>query len=95
LQKPVSWLVTHYLVVEKLSNGLPLDPVARFHLRNGASLARVNWMGNTSTSGLTSSAGLMVNYHYDMINLKTRAMEFEKKGDFMVEEAVLELLRVS
>lgn len=94
LQKPVTWLVTHYLVAEKLSNGLPLDPVARFHLRNGASLARVNWMGNTSTAGLASSAGLMVNYHYDMPQVPARKKEFDKNGDFIVEEPVLDILRV-
>ncbi len=42
----------------------PLDPVARFHLRNGARLERINWLGDTSTLGIERSAGLMVNYVY-------------------------------
>lgn len=42
----------------------PLDPVARFHLRNGARLERINWLGDTSTLGIQRSAGLMVNYVY-------------------------------
>jgi malonyl-CoA decarboxylase len=43
----------------------PLDPVARFHLGNGARLERINWRGNVSTRGLQESYGLMVNYLYD------------------------------
>jgi malonyl-CoA decarboxylase len=42
----------------------PLDPVARFHLKNGASLDRIHWLGDTSLSGRERSAGLMVNYVY-------------------------------
>jgi malonyl-CoA decarboxylase len=42
----------------------PLDPVARFHLGNGAMLERINWMGDTSEQGMARSAGLMVNYTY-------------------------------
>ena len=41
-----------------------LDPVARFHLGNGAALERLNWMGDTSQAGMARSAGLMVNYVY-------------------------------
>ena len=39
--------------------------MARFHLRNGARLERVNWMSDPSPTGLRQSAGLMVNYVYD------------------------------
>jgi malonyl-CoA decarboxylase len=42
----------------------PLDAVARFHLRNGARLERINWLGDTSALGIERSAGLMVNYVY-------------------------------
>ena len=42
----------------------PLDPVARFHLVNGARLERLNWLADTSTVGLRQSAGMMVNYVY-------------------------------
>ena len=43
----------------------PLDPVARFHLRNGARLERINWAGDTSEKGIGESYGLLVNYVYD------------------------------
>ncbi len=42
----------------------PRDPVARFHLRNGARLERINWLGDTSATGMQRSAGLMANYVY-------------------------------
>jgi malonyl-CoA decarboxylase len=39
--------------------------VARFHLHNGASLARINWLADTSKKGLRESLGMMVNYVYE------------------------------
>ena len=43
---------------------LPHDPVARFHLRNGARIEQINWHGDTSPKGMTESHGLLVNYLY-------------------------------
>ncbi len=48
----------------------PIDPVARFHLRNGARLERINWLGDTSVAGMQRSAGLMVNYLYRFADLE-------------------------
>ena len=63
LQKLLLRLCAHYLVSVK-QGAEPLDPVARFHLGNGAALERLNWMGDTSEQGMARSAGLMVNYTY-------------------------------
>jgi malonyl-CoA decarboxylase len=52
-----------------LHNGKPLDPVARFHLGNGASVAQLNWAADPSAKGLKQSYGLMVNYLYDLKRL--------------------------
>lgn len=49
----------------KGDDGLPLDPVARFHLSNGARLERVNPGADESERGMAASAGLMVNYVYE------------------------------
>ena len=46
------------------------DSVARFHLANGARLERLNWMGDTSATGLTRSYGLTVNYEYHLADLE-------------------------
>ncbi len=62
-------LCARYLLREKAGKE-PLDPVARFHLRNGARLERINWLGDTSTQGLERSAGLTVNYVYRLSDLE-------------------------
>jgi malonyl-CoA decarboxylase len=63
LEKTLTRLCAHYLLHAK-QGAEPLDAVARFHLGNGASLERLNWMGDSSEQGMTRSAGLMVNYVY-------------------------------
>jgi malonyl-CoA decarboxylase len=54
-----------YLADAKSADGRPIDPVARFHLGNGARLERLNWLGDMSAKGMKQSAGLMVNYLYE------------------------------
>ncbi len=53
----------------ELVNGKPLDPVARFHLGNGARIERLNWGGDLSAKGVRQSYGIMVNYLYDLKRL--------------------------
>lgn len=53
----------HYLACAKQEREAA-DPVARFHLGNGARLERINWLADTSKRGMQQSAGLMVNYLY-------------------------------
>lgn len=60
---------------QELRDGEPLDPVARFHLGNGARVERIHWGGDPSAKGGKQSFGLMVNYLYDLRRLdKHRAM---------------------
>jgi malonyl-CoA decarboxylase len=63
MQKTLVRLCAHYLLRAKHGQE-PSDPVARFHLGNGARLERLNWLGDTSPAGMRRSAGLMVNYVY-------------------------------
>ncbi len=55
-----------YFLNSDRSDGVPNDPVARFHLGNGASLEQINYLGDASLNGLNLSGGLMVNYLYDL-----------------------------
>ena len=55
-----------YFLKSDRFDGMPNDPVARFHLGNGASLEQINYLGDTSSNGLKLSGGLMVNYLYDL-----------------------------
>lgn len=78
LQEPLLWLCGQYLMKNKLPNGLPYDPVTRFHTRNGASLLNINWMGNPSDAGIQTSMGMMANYLYDVPNLTDNAHAFSE-----------------
>ncbi|MFJ2992743.1 malonyl-CoA decarboxylase domain-containing protein [Pandoraea sp. NPDC087047] len=57
-------LAAHYLARES-ARGLPRDPVARFHLGNGARVERINWHADLSKKGAKQSCGMMVNYLYE------------------------------
>ncbi|WP_264720167.1 malonyl-CoA decarboxylase [Wolbachia endosymbiont (group B) of Eucosma cana] len=59
-------LCAHYLLKVKSSGGGAYDPVAHFHLSNGASIKQINWMADTSEKGISQSAGIMVNYLYEL-----------------------------
>jgi len=82
-------LAAHYLVhVSPQPQG---DPVARFHLDNGARLERLNAQANLSAKGLKQSAGLMVNYLYDLAKIETHHDRFAQ-GKVAHSRAVSALL---
>mmetsp|Transcript_23939 Transcript_23939/g.94194 ORF Transcript_23939/g.94194 Transcript_23939/m.94194 type:complete len:107 (-) Transcript_23939:2362-2682(-) len=58
-------LCLDYLLKAKRQRIRALDPVANFHLRNGASALRLNWMADTEKQRLRESLGMCVNYEYD------------------------------
>jgi malonyl-CoA decarboxylase len=63
LKRQLLPLCAYYLLRVTRDDG-PADPVARFHLRNGARLERINWLSDASAAGMRRAAGLMVNYVY-------------------------------
>jgi malonyl-CoA decarboxylase len=63
VRKVLTPLAAYYLACAR-QDGEAADPVARFHLGNGARLERLNWLADTSKRGLQQSAGMMVNYLY-------------------------------
>ncbi|MEM5471341.1 malonyl-CoA decarboxylase [Hoeflea sp. AS60] len=69
LKDQSQWLrrqAAHYLINQKDRNGMPLDPVARFHLNNGAMVHDIHASADMSPNGVRQSCGLMVNYLYDL-----------------------------
>ena len=66
LREDLQPLLARYLLSEKNHRGEPLDPVARFHLKNGAFLERLNFAADRSAKGMKQSIGFMVNYIYDL-----------------------------
>ena len=69
-----------------------IDPVARFHLGNGARLERINWLGNTSARGMKESFGVMVNYLYDPDTIEANHEAFVRSGAVVRSPAVDALL---
>jgi malonyl-CoA decarboxylase len=65
LRKTLMPYAAYYLACAK-QNREAADPVARFHLGNGARLERLNWLADASKRGLQQSAGMMVNYLYKL-----------------------------
>ena len=80
LRPVILGLASTYFLRMKSGKGLPLDPVARFHLGNGARLERLNWLGDTSPKGLRESLGLMVNYRYDLGTIEANHEAFANQG---------------
>jgi malonyl-CoA decarboxylase len=68
LRKQLSHYAARYLGQE-MKDEEPLDPVARFHLGNGACVEAINWAADLSPKGMKQSFGLMVNYLYDLKKL--------------------------
>src|SRR5437879_7518385 len=62
------------------SPGNRIDPVARFHLGNGARLERINWLGNTELRAIQESFGIMVNYLYDHDSIEDNHDAFVRDG---------------
>ncbi len=86
-------LASYYFLRAKNSRGEPVDPVARFHLGNGARLERINWLGDTSESGLKAGAGLMVNYRYELRDIEKNHEAFANHGEIIASSDVSRLLR--
>lgn len=77
-QKELMRIVAYYLVEAKSSAGQPLNPVARFHLGNGASLYRINWPADTSFKGMQQAHGVMVNYLYRLSHIEQNHEAFSQ-----------------
>ena len=77
----------HYLTEEK-KDGRPLDPVAAFHLFNGARLEKINWLADTSPKGMKQSCGIMVNYHYKLSEIDDNHEEFAASGKIVASRQV-------
>jgi malonyl-CoA decarboxylase len=77
LRVPLLRLCARYLTRKP---SIRIDPVARFHLGNGARLERINWLGNTAQRSIQESFGIMVNYLYDHDSIETNHEAFVRDG---------------
>lgn len=76
-----------------LPSGRAADPVTHFHLSNGASIERINWMGDKSQKGMRQSFGLMVNYAYKPARIERNHEQYVKHGSFAMSDEVAWLLK--
>lgn len=86
-------LAGHYFLRAKTADGRPIDPVARFHLGNGARLERLNWLGDISEKGLREAHGLMVNYCYELNDIERNHEAYVNSGEVAASRSVRSLLR--
>ena len=92
LQPVLLGLAAFYFLRAK-GGGKPLDPVARFHLGNGARLEQLNFLGDTSTKGMREAAGLMANYLYDLRFIEANHEAFANHSAIAASKAVERQLR--
>ena len=92
LKEPLLRLCARYLAVERGPTGRALDPVARFHLRNGARIERIDWLADLSEKALAQSAGLMVNYNYRQADIEENHEGYVGEGTVALAPAVRSLL---
>ncbi|HVI50379.1 MAG TPA: malonyl-CoA decarboxylase [Candidatus Sulfotelmatobacter sp.] len=87
LRPLLSRLCVRYLG-EKKGSGRALDPVAHFHLSNGARMERLNWLGDGSAKGITQSAGMMINYLYKLSEIDANHESYRGQGKIVLSSAV-------
>jgi malonyl-CoA decarboxylase len=85
-------LAAYYFLEAKSGRGQPPDPVARFHLGNGARLERLNFLGDRSDKGMQQSYGLMVNYLYALDRIEANHEAYVENGRVAAAAAVRKLL---
>jgi len=81
-------LAAHYLLEAKHRTGQPRDPVARFHLNNGALVEAVHADADISANGLAQSCGVMVNYRYDLNKISTNHEAYANQQSVVASKAV-------
>jgi malonyl-CoA decarboxylase len=86
-------VAAQYFLQEKDERGKPLDPVARFHLKNGAILERINVLGNPSAKGMKDSLGIMVNYVYDLSKVEHNHENYVRSDKVICSSQVKKLLK--
>ncbi|KAA2234883.1 malonyl-CoA decarboxylase [Salinarimonas soli] len=94
LQALLRELAATYLIRARTPGGRPVDPVARFHLGNGARLERIHPRADLSPRGIEQGAGFMVNYLYDLDSIERNHEAFAERGEVVAAADLRRLARV-
>ncbi|CAI2347531.1 unnamed protein product [Caenorhabditis sp. 36 PRJEB53466] len=90
IRRILMYACAHYLCKAK-RNGMAINSVANFHIRNGAELYRLNWSGDTSHRGINNSFGIMVNYRYDLEKVHENSAAYTERKEMAIGEQVLKI----
>jgi malonyl-CoA decarboxylase len=93
LKPPMMRMAARYLTTEKRGNGTARDPVAHFHLSNGARMERLNWLGDPSPNGLRQSCGMMINYLYKLSEIDGNHEAYSDGGRIAASSAMRSLAK--
>ncbi|MDE2228811.1 MAG: malonyl-CoA decarboxylase [Alphaproteobacteria bacterium] len=93
LKAPLMRLCARYLLNETTPAGRAIDPVAHFHLSNGARIERINWRGDLSKKGLQQSFGMMINYLYRLGDIEENHEAYTGEGRITASAGVLRLIK--
>ena len=93
LKAPLMRLCARYLLNETTPAGRAIDPVAHFHLSNGARIERINWHADTSKKGLQQSFGMMINYLYRLGDIEQNHEAYTGEGRITAASAVTRLIK--
>jgi malonyl-CoA decarboxylase len=91
LKEPLLRAAATYYFAARTRSGAPVDPVARFHLGNGARLERINFLADPSSKGLKQSYGIMVNYLYDLDDIEKNHEAYAGSRTIITSSAVRKL----
>ncbi|HEY1541424.1 MAG TPA: malonyl-CoA decarboxylase [Xanthobacteraceae bacterium] len=93
LREPLMRAAATYFLTARTRTRAPVDPVARFHLGNGARLERIDWLGDPSPKGIAQSYGIMVNYLYDLDDIEKNHEAYAGSRTIVASNAVRKLAR--
>ncbi|MDI6025192.1 malonyl-CoA decarboxylase [Corticibacterium sp. UT-5YL-CI-8] len=85
-------LAARYFLTERTAENRPVDPVARFHLGNGARLEKLNFLGDRSPKAMSQAHGLMVNYVYKLDDIVANHEALAQRGEVAASPSVKNLL---
>lgn len=93
LKAPLMRLCARYLLTETTTAGRASDPVAHFHLSNGARIERINWRGDLAKKGLQQSFGMMINYLYRLGDIEQNHEAYTGEGRIAASSTVTRLIK--
>ena len=91
--KPILQRLCAQYLLEERRGSRALDPVANFHLSNGARLEGINWLADLSEKGMSRSYGFMVNYYYKLSDIEKNHEEYVTKTHIVASRSVKALLK--